>query len=448
MGRNNGGGGGCLIGVIVIIGNLLLFSGSLFGDLADNSIAWILAIIAVVIDVVFISSLISSASKRREQRADEQEANTRSVHTPSVQRVVEQAAQVEHSDNSKLGLLKAKYSVPAVPIIPATVDPLQKDMESYQCVEILQTVNRVVNLRRDQIKDLVTIKQELDAILSCPGCSTDREKIKYLNANETELNQKKKEFLDIIELINRKKVVLLSKENQVFSGIRLLFSEIATSQKIVGDAGVAYKDCVKVNSTLPGDLFETKQAPIELNFGAYRFFMLPDVVLAYNRSGEFVTAFEPMAMIIRVDERQKNVYASNMGGRGWTYRDNVIASDSTLISQGYVRSGWLHEKKSGGPDLRYSFANNPRYDSRTDTYAFTEISIQIGQYKAAYSASKGAIAATAKQTIKKYCSISHKLNVIPSLLRLLESTAKKKDEAKILCNEYINVCNDIVCKEA
>ena len=224
MGRNNGGGGGCLIGVIVIIGNLLLFSGSLFGDLADNSIAWILAIIAVVIDVVFISSLISSASKRREQRADEQEANTRSVHTPSVQRVVEQAAQVEHSDNSKLGLLKAKYSVPAVPIIPATVDPLQKDMESYQCVEILQTVNRVVNLRRDQIKDLVTIKQELDAILSCPGCSTDREKIKYLNANETELNQKKKEFLDIIELINRKKVVLLSKENQVFSGIRLLFS--------------------------------------------------------------------------------------------------------------------------------------------------------------------------------------------------------------------------------
>jgi hypothetical protein len=448
MGRNKGGGGGCLIWGIVIVGNLLLFSGLLFGDLVDNSIAWILAIIAVVIDVVFIGSQISSASKRREQGANEQEANTRSVPTPPIRRTVEQVAHIERSDNSKLGLLKAKYSVPSVPIIPSTVDPLQKDMESYQSLEIIQTVNRVVNLRSDLIKELAAKRQELDAILSCPGCSTDRERIKYLNTNEAELNQKKKEYLDIIDLINSKKVVLLSKENQVYSGMRVLFSEIAKSQKIVGDAGIAYKDFVKMNATLPGDFFETRQAPIELNFGAYRFFMLPDVVLAYNRSGEFVTAFEPMAMIIRVEERQKNVYSSNMGGRGWTYSDNVIASDSTLISQGYARSGWLHEKKSGGPDLRYSFANNPRYESRTDTYAFTEINIQIGHYKAVYSASKGALAVTAKQTIRKYCSISHKLNVMPSLLRLLESTAKKKDEAKDLCNEYIKVCNDIICKEA
>lgn len=457
MGRNKGGGGGCLIWGIVIVGNLLLFSGSLFGDLADNSIAWILAIIAVVIDVVFIGSLISSSSKRREQRANEQEANeqeanTRSAPIPPVQRTVEQVAPIDSSDNSKLGVLKAKYSVPSVPIIPSTVDPLQKDMESYQSLEILQTVNRVVNLRSDLIKTLTAKRQELEKILSCPGCLTDRERIKYLNANEAELNQKKKEYLDIIDLISSKKVVLLSKENQVFLGIRGIFSELAKSQRIVGDTGVAYRDFVKINAAIPGDLFETQQTPIELNFGAYRFFMLPDVVLAYNRSGEFVTAFEPMAIIISVEERQKNVYSSNMSGRGWTFRDNVIASDSTLISQGYVRSGWLHEKKSGGPDLRYSFANNPRYDSRTDTYAYTEVSIRIGQYKALYSASKGIGEAEkklkTKLILRKYCSISHKLNVMPSLLRLLESTAKRKDEAKDLCNDYIKICNDIICKEA
>lgn len=451
MGRNNSGGGGCLTWVVVgavVIGNLLLFTGSLSGDLADNSIAWILAIVAVIADIALICFGISSAAKRREQRSLEQEVNTRSMPAQAAPRQSQQPTAPAQSDNSKLGQLMTKYAVPAAPVIPTTVDPLQKDMESYQSLAVLQTVNRIINLRRDLIKELIEKKKGIDYLLSCPGCTSDREKIKFLNANEKELSQKKNEYLDILNRINSKKVTFLAKESQTFSQIRGIFSEIAASQKIIGEAGVAYKDCVRLNSSLPGDLFESKQNPIELNFGTYRFFMLPDVVLAYNNSGEFVTAFEPMALIIRIEDKRKNVYASNMGGRGWSYRDNVIASDSSLVSQGNVRTGWLHEKKSGGPDLRYSFANNPRYDSRTDTYSYTEVSIQIGHYKAVYSASKGALAAKAKPSIRNYCAIAHKLNVVPSLLRLLESTSKKQELAKELYVEYVRDCKDIICKEA
>ncbi len=444
MGQNSSSGNGCFIWGIMITGNLLLFSGSIFGDLSDNGIAWILALIAIVIDIFVIKSVVSAASKKREQQQDGQE-NSGPSNTISDTTQLNKAP--EQIDNSKLGQLKNKYLVPAIPTIPMTIDPLQEDMESYQSVEVLKTVNRVINARKDYIKRLITLKQAMDELLSCPGCSSDKERLDFLNANEEALNIKNNEFNTVFDSIKRKRVKLLSKEGALFSQIRAVFAQISNSQKVVGANDVAYSDFINTSATIPGDLFESSQNPIELNFGAYLFYMLPDVVLVFKKSGKYVTALEPMSMIISFDERQKKVYSSSLGGRPLSYSDNVIASDSTLISQGRVRSGWLHEKKTGGPDLRYSYSNNPRYDSRTDIYAFTEMSIQIGQYKAVYSCSNGAIAAKAKPIFRKYCSLAHRMNTIPSLLRLLESTSKKKENANALSSEYLGVNKDIICKE-
>ncbi|MDO5132803.1 MAG: hypothetical protein Q4D81_07455 [Eubacteriales bacterium] len=446
--KKNRGGGGCLIWFIAIFGNLFLFSGALFGDLSDNSIAWTFAIIAVIIDIVFIRSLMPPASKTQEQSATVKKTVTKSQPANTTSKDTAQPVVPNQSGNSKLEALKEKYSVPSIPAIPSTIDPLQKDMESYQALEILQAVNSVVNLRMDLCKQLVEKKKELDELLSCPDCSTDREKIKYLNAHEKALGLKKKEYNDTINVIMNKKVILLSKEELAFAQLKNIFYEIATSQKIIGNAGVAYNSFIKRDATIPGDLFESTQKPIELDFGVYRFFLLPDVVLAFNKNGEFISAFEPFAMIISLEERRKNVYASRRNYGNWTFRDDLIASDSTLVSNGHVRTSWLHEKKSGGPDMRYSHANNPRYDSRTDIYAYSEFSIQIGHYKAVYSVSKGALTEKTKPIIRKYCSISHKLNTMPSLLRLLASTAKNKKNALDLYGEYIQVSKDIICRES
>ena len=52
---------GAFLIILVVIGNLLLFSGALFGDLSDNGIAWVLALGAIAFDIYFIYSLVSKS---------------------------------------------------------------------------------------------------------------------------------------------------------------------------------------------------------------------------------------------------------------------------------------------------------------------------------------------------------------------------------------------------
>ena len=94
--------------------------------------------------------------------------------------------------------------------------------------------------------------------------------------------------------------------------------------------------------------------------------------------------------------------------------------------------------------MRYSY--NPRYESRTDTYAYSDFSIQIGQYKAEYSISKANLSNKLKPMVKDYCSVMHELNAAPSLLRLLESVSKKREAASLLSEKYESISKNIICK--
>lgn len=54
--------------IILIIGNLLLLSGSMFGELSDNGVAWFIVIAAIAMDIYFIYLIAQNASKNREQK--------------------------------------------------------------------------------------------------------------------------------------------------------------------------------------------------------------------------------------------------------------------------------------------------------------------------------------------------------------------------------------------
>ena len=434
---------GAFLIILVVIGNLLLFSGALFGNLSDNGIAWFLALGAIAFDIYFIYSLVSKSSKNK--------SNGKSIEPSPGSATSKQSGtrgttpENDNSENGKLAQIKRKYSVPGIPSFSSAVDPIQKELESYQCIDVLQAVNRVVSKRESHIKQLKVIKSQYDYNLSCPDCSSDKERIKFLNSNEEALEKAKREYLDEHRKLKKYKVKLLSKESQAFEKLRTALKEISASQKITNDSGIAFDSFAKINSSIPGDLFELEGSPIELNYGAYRFFLTPDVLLVYDKSNEFVTALEPMAVIIGFRERQKSVSASRRGYGDWAFSDTVISQDSKLISQGTPRTSWLHTKKNGGPDLRYSY--NPRYEWRTDTYSYTEFNIQIGQFNAVFSVSKGSMVAKLKPLVRDYCAISHRMNATPSLLRLLESTAKTNDSIENLINEYEETSDGIICKE-
>ena len=447
--NNSGGGSGCLTGIIVLImliGNAALFTGS-----AEKMP--LLTILAVLGDIFVVGIIIKCISDKPSQNSNASSSNASSFQTAQDNQQSDVRSATSNTgtisaawnyDNSKIGRLKGKYKVPNIPSVPSAADPLQKEMEPYQCLEVLKTANKVVALRRESIKKLTAIKQELEYILSCPGCSTHRERIKYLNNNDELLRQKKDEYMAELNAMENTRVSLLSKHTHPFDQLTEALEEVGKSQKIVSKNGVAFQSFLKIDSAIPGDMFSSVRSPVELNYGAYKFFLLPDAVLAFSKEDVFLTAFEPAALIISFQDQQKSVYVSNRGSNGWTYSDDVVGNDSVLISQGYTRTGWLHEKKNGGPDLRYSY--NPMYQSRTDTYGYTGFSIQIGRYKAEYSISKGRMAAKLKPLVREYCSVMHELNTIPSLLRLLESAAKKKDCAKLLSKEYEEICDDIICR--
>lgn len=441
---NNSGGGGCLlwiIGILLLGGNIALFDGS-FDEMP------LLCVLAIIADIFIVGAIIKAIADRPSKSNTSQTSSNQPISqqpsTRSVPPSVPKTTPVVNEDNSKLNQLKSKYRVPNIPSVATAIDPLQKEMESYQCIEVLQNVNKAISRRRDCAKKMKSIKDEIDGILACPGCGTDRERLKFIKNNEDALQQKKNEYAAISAEMKKVKVVLLSKEKTAFNRLFTALSEITSSEKSESGSGVALSSFVKLRSNIQGDLFASEQAPIELDYGAYKFFLLPDVVLAYDKANTFVTAFEPMALIITVRDQKKNIYMRKNSGSAWSYTDSVIARDSALVSEGYTRTSWLHERKSGGPDLRYSY--NPRYESRTDTYAHSVFSIQIGQYKAEYSISKANLSNKLKPMVKDYCSVMHELNAAPSLLRLLESVSKKREAASLLSEKYESISKNIICK--
>lgn len=430
-----------IIGILLLGGNVALFDGS-FDEMP------LLCVLAIIADIFIIGAIIKAIADRPSKSNTSQTSSNQPIsQQPSTRSVPPSASKttpIVNEDNSKLNQLRSKYRVPNVPSVATAVDPLQKEMESYQCIEVLQNVNKAISRRRDCIKKMKSIKEEIDGILACPGCGTDRERLKYIKNNEDTLQQKKDEYVAISAEMKKVKLVLLSKEKTAFNRLLTALAEITSSEKSASGSGVALSSFIKLRSNIPGDLFTSEQAPIELDYGAYKFFLLPDVVLAYDKANTFVTAFEPMALIITVRDQKKSVYMQKNSGSAWSYTDSVIARDSVLVSEGYTRTSWLHERKSGGPDLRYSY--NPRYESRTDTYAYSDFSIQIGQYKAEYSISKANLSNKLKPMVKDYCSVMHELNAVPSLLRLLESVSKKREAASLLSEKYESVSKNIICK--
>ena len=431
-----------LLGFAWLLGNFAIFSGS-FEDLPILCVIAIIGDIAAVIGIITLifgkpSKNTSSESSTGNLSADSQNESKRSIHSEKG------SSQITSSNKSEFEQLALKYRVPNVPVIATSADSIIKDTESLQCTEVLQNVNKVINLRRDYAKKMKSLKQDIDNILICNGCSSEKEKIKYIKSNEESLQQKKNEYFSISNELEKSQVVLLSKESKAYKNLLSALMDICSSKISTDKNGASLSSFIKIKSKIPGSLFISTQAPVELNYGIYRFFLLPEIILVYDSYEAFVTALEPTALTIILLNRQKKIDLTKREDEPWSHSDSVIASDSSLIAEGYIRSHWMHERKSGGPDMRYSY--NPMYQSRTNTYAYTDIKIRVGNYSAEYSLSKGYLAERLKLMVKDYCSVTHEFNAVPSLLRLINTTAKNKNAARLLSEQYESVSKNIICK--
>ena len=434
--RNSGRSSGGLFGLFIIIFAIAL------------NVGIVLLIIGAVVGLFW---LLNRTFSRTEGHVTDEPVST-DTDTVATQAALAAAGSnsvaLPQSNGDKLAVqaFLEKYLVDEFAFPDLKADPLHQQMETYRCLEVLQAVNRLQSDRVDTIRQMNICKKDIDEILSCPGSTGEQDQLQYLRDHEESLKCKLAAYNAGQQKLLRQRIHLIAKHGKAFSDLKQAVSLIKNSKKIeCAAADISFDSFAELSAALPGDLFSSDVRPIVLNFGAYRFCILPDVILAYDKADAFVTALEPMAMVITSAEKPKSVTVTKSGYSGsWIHRDPVIAEDSVKISEGTIHTSWRYQKKNGGPDLRYR--NNPMLQTRTDEYRYGTVAFRIGPYAAVYSFSACNHVGRVKQLSREYTSIMHEPNGVPALLRLLESSAKKKSIAQGLSATYEQADTESFCK--
>ena len=395
--------------IVLIIGNLFLFSGAVFDDLSDNGIAWFFVIGAIAMDIYLIAQ---SVSKSREQQRVAAEND----------RVVEVTRKVEALINQYTMMrLNANRTVVQFQI---ALDLINK--------EVVFTVNSYKDRMAAIYNRYSLITNEINRILACTDCISVDEKYSHLISCEDKLKQLKEEGDSCLSQLSSYKIEILNDNRDLLFEMKLAFRYLLNSKKCQSDS-LTIKEFITPDKPNDLMLFKYENEPVILFWEQYYFCLFSNVILVFDKLGVFATAIDSSALRVVVKKETTSVTVSN----GTAGSNQYIADDSNCISQGITRSTWLHTCRDGSPDLRYSY--NPRLEYRTDTYEYVVIEFVIADKKVSFSASSGAVGDAFEKATPNYlrkCNNRH--DPIPEFLILVKKLSEE-DNAQI--ESIIQVCN-------
>lgn len=398
--------------IVLIIGNLFLFSGAVFDDLADNGIAWFFVIGAIAMDIYFIYLIAQSVSKSREQQRIAAENN----------RIAEVTRKVEAFINKYTMMsLNANRTAVQFQIAPDLINK-----------EVVFTVNSYKDRMAAIYDQYSLITNEIKRILACTGCISVDEKYSHLISCEDKLKQLKADGDTCLSHLASYKIEMLNDDRDLLFEMKLAFRYLLNSKKCLSES-LTIKEFI--TSDKPSDLmlFRYENEPVILFSEQYYFCLFSNVILVFDKKGGFSTAIDPSALKVVIKKETTTVTVSN----GTAGSNQYIADDSKCISQGITRSTWLHTCRDGSPDLRYSY--NPRLEYRTDTYEYVVVEFIIADKKVSFTASSGAVGDAFEKSIPNYsrkCYNQH--DPIPEFLILVKKLSEE-DNAQI--ESIIQVCN-------
>ncbi len=398
--------------IVLIIGNLFLFSGAVFDDLSDNGIAWFFVIGAIAMDIYFICLIAQSVSESREQQRVAAENN----------RVAEVTRKVEALINKyTLMRLNANRTVVQFQIAPDLINK-----------EVVFTVNSYKDRMAAIYNRYSLITNEINRILACTDCISVDEKYSHLISCEDKLKQLKEEGDSCLSQLSSYKIEILNDNRDLLFEMKLAFRYLLNSKKCQSDS-LTIKEFITPDKPNDLMLFKYENEPVILFWEQYYFCLFSNVILVFDKLGVFATAIDSSALRVVVKRETTSVTVSN----GTAGSNQYIADDSKCISQGITRSTWLHTCRDGSPDLRYSY--NPRLEYRTDTYEYVVIEFVIADKKVSFSASSGTVGDAFEKAAPKYsrkCNNRH--DPIPEFLILVKKLSEE-DNAQI--ESIIQVCN-------
>lgn len=390
--------------IVLIIGNLLLLSGSMFGDLSDNSIAWFIVIAAIGMDCYFIYKILQGISESNEKKRV-------SGATQKVNEILEQ-----YSPIKTISLKTAQQPKTEIALVNK---------------EIVFTANQYKDNLRETISKCNEIDKSLKCILSCVGCDNVVEKFEYLTNKTNELQRLKDESDLLHREIDNHKIKLLNEDGDLLFLVKKSMTSLLLSKKCVID-GLNIKEVICEEKPTDLELFDYKYPPATLRFGGYYYCLFSNVILVFDTNGIFATAIDPTALAIKVERVRVDVWIRN----NTLPSHQFIDVDSKCVEQGQTRRTWAYTCRDGSPDLRYNY--NPSIEYRTDKYEYGKISISVSDNEVQFILSSematNALERISREYIKKHNNCH---NPLPELLDLLY---KASDE----CDTNIEYIMDVV----
>jgi len=421
---------GVLIGILVfcgIAGNAFLITGAMSDDLADNPIAWIMVIIAIICDILVIGSLISNAASKREMKEKAEEERLMQERQRVARQLREEKDRRERKNADQLSTLISLYGLEDAFSQSFLSDSgtviNHRNPEACNCFKVYC---EAVWLLNNKIKHLAEANQR---ILLCPGCSSTEEKIAYIHQHEDELKKNKEEATNYRVQKENFKIVITDFESEPLTRLRNAMSFLKHSKRIVSSSNLTIKDFLSVPSSNVLKCFQYSVAPVMLNFEKFHAYCFPKLILLCNQD-KFLAAVNPSALSIEVIRKEVDaIYDMDQN----TYLSaHIVAEDSLVINKGQERLTWQHACRDGSPDLRYSY--NPAMRRRNDRVVYGKVRISINHEFVEYTFSSHRALEALQKAYEMYCKNNKAIgDPIPALIELLS------DVNESMKDDYVNL---------
>lgn len=395
-------------------GEVLLLSGELFGDLADNGIAWVCALLAIVFDIGVVVFLVKAAVTTSKEKQEQKE------------REHKRRIQDEISEIVKRYTVEDEVTKSNVPSITEIDNPLV-DSEVVFCVKTY------IREAEKQEQKIIELKSKIQDILYCNGYVTDERKLEYLKEKEPELRTLKEELLDAQKPQDNRKIVLNETTSNELESFRETIQEISKSQKIHSMDDLEWKSMVE--ASLPDELryFKSMTKPVTLFIKDYWYCIYSKTILVFTPEGKFATALDRKSFVFKVERNLEKAYFSKSQDG---YPRSVAGKDSKCIEKGPERYTWRYTCRDGSRDRRYS--NNYMIEYRYDTMEYGKIRLSIADTTAEFkfSSAKAILAAEKAASENEEYKATRENNNESSIINLLQVLEPSSKSARELEERY------------
>ncbi len=378
---------GCLAAIIVFCvfaGNAILITGALSDDLADNPIAWIMVIGAIIGDFWLAGYGINRLSDSNAAKKTQELEGFKNRYELKSIKMAESKNYLNSASGSQFSEIGKQY----------------KELCELNA-ELVQEINRIVN--------------EQSAIFSQAVEYSDGINIRVFRSKEKQLQENKNKYTEKYRQLTSRKVRILPIENKkIYSELQRAMSSLASAGSLRNNA--EFKDYYHFSGELP--FFKFPDTPLIFNTTRFSYYVLPSVILKCHNN-EFVSAYSPASLEVSLEEHTEQRYHYP--------KHEAIADDTDIIQLDAKRYSWLHTRMDGSPDLRYSYNPQTEYTVKEDHHKFAQLYITIAGEKNRFWVSSFTKAEQFKNAAEKYAATPATCDFARDLVLLLDKCDDNND---------------------